>query len=114
MVPLVLLVHPDPPWSTFSVKFQKVWIRMDWSGPRSDIFLMISSHRELATFQVANLQNKEVILRMSWLSEHNPTIDWNDKRITFNSARCTTWCLKGSHVAYAIPEEKGLEENLIT
>jgi len=33
MVPLVLLVHPDPPWSTFLVKFQKVWIRMDWSGP---------------------------------------------------------------------------------
>ena len=33
MVPLVLLVHPDPPGSTFSVKFQKVWIRMDWSGP---------------------------------------------------------------------------------
>jgi len=33
MVPLVLLVHPDPTWSTFSVKFQKVWIRMDRSGP---------------------------------------------------------------------------------
>jgi len=33
MVPLVLLVHPDPPWSTFSVKVQKVWIRMDRSGP---------------------------------------------------------------------------------
>jgi len=35
----------------------------------------ISSHRELATFQVANLQNHEVILRMPWLREHNPTID---------------------------------------
>ena len=37
MVPLVLLVHPYPPWSTFSVKFQKVWIRMDRirpGGPR--------------------------------------------------------------------------------
>jgi len=33
MVPLVLLVHADPPWSTFSVKFQKVWIGMDRSGP---------------------------------------------------------------------------------
>jgi len=32
-VPLVLLVHPDPPWSTFSVKFQKVWIRINRSGP---------------------------------------------------------------------------------
>jgi len=76
--------------------------------------LNISSHRELATFQVANLQNHEVILGMPWLREHNPTIDWNDKRITFNSERCTAWCLKGSPVAYAIPKEKALEENLIT
>jgi len=45
----------------------------------------ISSHRELATFQVAKLQTHEVILGMPWLREHNPTIDWNDKRITFNS-----------------------------
>jgi len=33
MVPQVVLVHPDPPWSTFSVKFEKVWIRMHRSGP---------------------------------------------------------------------------------
>jgi len=74
----------------------------------------ISSHIELATFQVANLQNHEVILGMPWLREHNPTIDWNNKRITFNSERCTTWCLKSSPVAYAVPEENALEENLIT
>jgi len=74
----------------------------------------ISSHGELATFQVANLPNHEVILGRPWLREHNPTIDWNDKRITFNSERCTTCCLKGSPIAYAVPEEKGLEENLIT
>jgi len=74
----------------------------------------ISSHRELATFQVANLPNQEVILAMPWLREHNPTIDWNDKRITFSSERCKTWCLEGSPVAYAVPEDKALEENLIT
>jgi len=74
----------------------------------------ISSHRELATFQVANFQNHEVILGMPWLREHNPTIKWNDKRITFNSQRCTTWCLTSSPFAYAIPEEQALEENLIT
>jgi len=76
----------------------------------------ISSHRELATLRVANLQNHKVILGMPWLREHNRTIDWNEKRITFNSERCTTWCLKCSPVAsaYAIPEEKALEGNLIT
>jgi len=74
----------------------------------------ISSHRELGTCQVANLQNHQVILGMTWLREHNPTIDWNDKRITFNSERCTTWCLKSSPVAYAVPEQKALQEDLIT
>jgi len=74
----------------------------------------ISNHREMANFQVANLQNHEVILAMPWLREHNPTIDWNDKRITFNSERCTTWSLKSSHVAYSIPADKDLEDNLIT
>ena len=33
VVPLDLLVHTDPPWSTLSVKFQKVWITRDRSGP---------------------------------------------------------------------------------
>jgi len=74
----------------------------------------ISSYRELATFQVANRQNHEVILRMPWLREHNPTMEWRDKRITLNSERCTTWCLKCSPVTYAIPEEEAREENLIT
>ena len=38
----------------------------------------ISSHKELATFQLANLQNQDVILGMPWLREHNSTIDWNN------------------------------------
>jgi len=74
----------------------------------------ISSHRELETVQGANLQNHEVILGMTWLRKPYPRIDGNDKKITFNSEQCTTWCLKCSPVAYAIPEEKALEGNLIT
>jgi len=70
---------------------------------KTKVRINISSHRELVTFQVANLQNHEVILGMLWLRELNPTIDWNDRRITFNSERCTTWCLKGSPVADAVP-----------
>jgi len=76
--------------------------------------MAISCHKELATFEVANLQNLKFILGMPWLRGHNPTIDWNHKRISFNSERCTTWCLNSSPIAYAIPEEKALEENLIT
>jgi len=78
------------------------------------VLMDISSDMALATFQVANLQNHEGTLGMPWLRQHNPTIDWSDKRITFNSERCTTWCFKSSPVAYAVREEKALEENLIT
>ena len=66
----------------------------------------ISNYRELATFQVANLQHHEVILGMPWLRGHNPTIDWNERKITFNSERCTTECLNSSPVAYAIHQQK--------
>jgi len=54
----------------------------------------IGSHRELATFQVAKLPNHEVILGMPWLKQHSPRIDWGQGKITFESERCMTWCLK--------------------
>ena len=47
----------------------------------------ISNYRELATFQGANLQHHEVILEMPWLRGHNPTMDWNERKITLNSER---------------------------
>ena len=56
----------------------------------------IGSHRELPTFQVAKLPNHEVILGMPWLKQHSPRIDWGQGKITFESERCTTWCLKES------------------
>jgi len=82
--------------------------------PITKVSIDISSHRKLATFQVANLQSPEVILGMAWLREHNPTIDWNEKQLRFNSEPCTSWCLRSSPVAYAIPDERAPEEDLIT
>jgi len=72
----------------------------------------IGSHRELAIFQVAKLPNHEVILGMPWLKQHSPRIDWCQGKITFESERCTTWCLKESPTVYAIPENVAREENL--
>jgi len=73
----------------------------------------IGSHRELAIFQVAKLPNHEVILGMPWLKQHSPRIDWGQGKLTFESERCTTWCLKESPKVYAIPEDEAREENLI-
>jgi len=72
----------------------------------------IGRHREMATFQVAKLPNHEVILGMPWLKQHSPRIDWGQGKITFESERCTTWCLKESPTVYAIPENEAREENL--
>jgi len=72
----------------------------------------IGSHRDLAIFQVAKLPNHEVIVGMPWLKQHSPRIDWGQGKITFESERCTTWCLKESPTVYAIPEDKAREENL--
>jgi len=47
----------------------------------------ISSHRELAIFQVAKLPKHEVILGMPWLKQHIPRIDWGQGKITFGSER---------------------------
>jgi dUTP pyrophosphatase len=74
--------------------------------------MTIGSHRELAFFQVAKLPNHEVILGMPWLKNHSPRIDWEQGKITFESDRCTTWCLNESPTVYAIPEEEAREENL--
>jgi len=72
----------------------------------------IRSHWELAIFQVAKLPNHEVILGMPWLKQHSPQIDWGQGKITFESERRTTWCLKESPTVYAIPEDEAREENL--
>ena len=79
----------------------------------TEVPMDISSHRELTTFQLANLENHELMLGILWLMQHNLKIDWNDTNITFNDERCTTWCLNSWHLAYAIPEEKPLEQTLI-
>ena len=79
-----------------------------------EVPMEIGGYRELATLQVANLQNHEIILGMPWLKGHNPRIDWEEQKITFDSKQCITWCLDKSATIYAVPETKAGEENLIT
>ena len=78
------------------------------------VSMIIGNHQELATLQVANLQNHEIILGMPWLKGHNPNIYWGKNHITFDSERCTTRCLDRKSSVYGIPQAKAREENLIT
>jgi len=76
------------------------------------VLMDIGSYRELALLQVAKLPNHEVILGIPLLKQHSPRIDWGPGKITFESERYTTWCLKESPTVYAIPENEAGEENL--
>jgi len=53
---------------------------------------MGTRHTELANLFVTNTGNHDVLLRMNWLSKHNPNIDWATNTITLN--RCPTTCFK--------------------
>ena len=53
----------------------------------AEVPMEIRGHKELATLQVANLQNHEIILGMPWLEGHNPEIDWEKRKISFDSER---------------------------
>ena len=72
----------------------------------AEVLMEIGGHRELATLQVANLQNHEIILGMPWLKGDNPKIDWEEQKISFDSERYITWCLDKSATIYAVPETK--------
>ena len=51
-------------------------------------------HRESVRFDVCNLGRTEVILGMSWLTAHNPEIDWENREVKLT--RCPPWCSKGN------------------
>ena len=80
----------------------------------AEVPMEIGGQKELATLQVANLQNHEIIIGIQWLKGDNPRIDWEEQEITFDSERCITWCLDKSGTIYEVPETKAQEENLIT
>ena len=80
----------------------------------AEVPMEIGGHRELATLQVANLQNHGIILGMQCPKEHDLKIDWEEQKNTFDSKRCIMWCLDKSTTIYAVPETKAQEENLIT
>jgi hypothetical protein len=47
-------------------------------------------HCEKLWFYVTHIGNKEIILGHSWLTKHNPSINWQTNDITFN--RCPSEC----------------------
>ena len=58
-----------------------------------DVILTHKGHTEKATFAVCNLGDKPALLGHTWLSYHNPEIDWRSGEVTFS--RCPPKCHMG-------------------
>jgi hypothetical protein len=55
--------------------------------------LKIQDHVETIDCHVANIGNNDLVLGMSWLKIHNPSIHWDDRRMSFSSPYCSNNCL---------------------
>ena len=57
------------------------------------IHMVLGSHSETLTFNVASLGKHNIVLGLLWLQQHNPTIHWSSGKITFVSDYCEEHCL---------------------
>lgn len=58
----------------------------------------IDNHTEEISCYVVELGHHHIILRMSWLKIHSPTIDWKEETVTFISPYCQKSCLRHNPV----------------
>ena len=70
------------------------------SGPVThetpSIQLQIDQHLEKITFDATQLGHYPVVLGISWLKRHDPSIVWSRDQLTFNSKFCSQNCLQSS------------------
>ena len=46
-----------------------------------DLIIDINDHKEIINFDVMKLGKYKIMLRIPWLSKHNPEIDWKTNKI---------------------------------
>jgi hypothetical protein len=61
---------------------------------QAEIWMTISGHSEMLTFDVAPLGKHNVILGLPWLQQHNPIIQWSNRKLTFALDYCEKHCLE--------------------
>ena len=55
-----------------------------------DTILRYNGHMECTSFAVTNLGKQDVILRFTWLQEHNLEIDWQTRKVVMS--QCLDKC----------------------
>lgn len=66
--------------------------------------MRLGQHQEAVVFKVTSLGRYSAILGIPWLSYHNPSIDWEKRRVSFPSDNCIKQCLVSPPVVDAIPQ----------
>ena len=55
-----------------------------------DTILWYNGHTKRTSFAVTNLGKQDIILRFTWLQEHNPEIDWQTRKVVMS--QCPDKC----------------------
>src|SRR5689334_16744388 len=58
-----------------------------------EFVLKLGSHVERINCNVADIGYHSIVLAISWLKLHNPSIDWPSKQISFVLTYCSTNCV---------------------
>ena len=58
-----------------------------------EVQMKVRNHTETLTFDVTPLGKHNIVLGLPWLQQHNPTIQWTSRKVTFASDYCEEHCL---------------------
>jgi hypothetical protein len=56
--------------------------------------MTIGGHSEMLTFDIAPLGKHNIVLRLPWLQQHDPIVQWSSGKLTFALDYCERHCLE--------------------
>lgn len=69
-----------------------------------DAALQFGKHLETIALGVAPIGKSDIVLGKTWLTEHNPDIDWHSNIVTFNVRDCADHLFGSSNAHVEAPE----------
>jgi RNase H-like domain found in reverse transcriptase/Reverse transcriptase (RNA-dependent DNA polymerase)/Integrase zinc binding domain/Integrase core domain/Chromo (CHRromatin Organisation MOdifier) domain len=76
----------------------------DVTHETAPVQLAIGPHTEEITLNVTSIGHYPVILGLSWLTKHDPTVLWSQHQVVFGSDYCRTRCLAHSPAVQSLPD----------
>jgi hypothetical protein len=55
--------------------------------------MAVGHHSKTLTFDVTPLGGHNIVLRLPWLQQHDPQLQWSSRKVTFASDYCQQHCL---------------------